>query len=69
MAFVGVLAERHDVADRGLEFLFGELHLTGEGVEVANECGHDLAQARIGRPLEFLQHRLGDIFLVIDNHA
>ena len=35
---VGELAERIDVGGGGLEFLFGQLHLAGEIVQVADEA-------------------------------
>ena len=66
---VGVLAERHDVGHGGVKFLLGQLHLAGEVMQVANKGGHDLAQPRILDARVFAEHRLGDVFLVLDDHV
>ena len=47
MGFVRLLADRHDVGHGGLEFLLGQFHVAGKGMEVANKGCHDLAQTRI----------------------
>jgi hypothetical protein len=69
VVLVGVLAERDDVADRGLELLLGQLHLTGEIMQMADEGGHDLAKARVRRAGKLVQHRLRDILLAVDDHV
>jgi len=68
VVLVGMLAERIDVSGRRLKLLLGQLHFAGEIVKMANEGGHDLAKARIGRPLKLPQHRLGNVLLVADDH-
>ena len=51
------LAERHDVADRGLEFLLGQPHFAGEFVQVTDQGGMISRSARIFDALIFLEHR------------
>ena len=69
VALVGVLADRDEIADRGLELLLGEFHLAGEVVQVAHERRHDLLEPRVGRALQFGQYGFGDVFLVLDDHG
>ena len=68
VTFIGVLADRDEIADRGLEFLLGELHLAREVVQVAHEGGHDLLEPRVGGALQLRQHGGGDVFLIGDDH-
>src|SRR5262249_811242 len=68
VALGGLLAERHDVADRLLEFLFGQLYLPRELMQVPHECRHHLAEARIGCPRDLGEHRGGDVLLTVDDH-
>ena len=69
MGRVRMLAELDDVGHRLAELLLGELHLAREVVQVAHEGRHDLLEARIGRALQLGQHRLGDVFLLFDDHG
>ena len=47
VGLVGFLAERHDIGDGGLEFFLGQFHFAGKVMKMADQRGHDLAQARI----------------------
>ncbi len=64
-----VLADRHHVGEGGLEFFFRQLHLAHEVVQMPHEGGHDLAEARIARALQFREDRGGDVLLGLDDHA
>src|SRR5215831_7313574 len=68
MGLVGMLPQGDDVADRRLKFLLGQLHLAGKTVQVADERGQDLAQARIFGARNFAQYRFRDVFLVFNDH-
>jgi predicted nicotinamide N-methyase len=68
VALGGELADRHEVADRLLELVLGQLHLAGEAVQVAHEGRHDLAKAWIGRARDLGEHRRRDVFLAVDDH-
>ncbi len=57
------------IVHRLAELLLGQLHLAGEVVQVAHERRHDLAEARVGRALEFREHGFGDVFFGFDDHA
>src|SRR5262249_42933981 len=69
VGFVAVLAQRVHVGDGGVEFLLRELHLAHEIVQVPHERRHDLAKARIARALQLREHGLGDVLLILDDHA
>jgi hypothetical protein len=69
VGLVGVLAEPDDIADGGLELGLGQLHLAGEGMQVAHQRRHDLLEPGIGGALQLGQHRLGDVVLILDDHV
>ena len=53
---VALLAGRRQERDGALPFAFGQSVLAGEVVEVRDEAGHQLLQARIGRVGETIDH-------------
>ena len=68
---VGVAGQlAHLVQDRGgvAELVLGQAHLADEAVQVAHERDHDLAQARIRRPLHDGKSGLRHVFLTLDDH-
>jgi hypothetical protein len=58
---VGDVAGAREEVDRGEPLLLGELDLAGEGVQVAHQALHHLAQARVRRVLEARLDRLREV--------
>ena len=68
MRVVRGLADAVEHADAQLPFALGELGLADEGVHVAHEAGHHFAQPRAVGAVHGLQHGVGDLGLVVDDH-
>ncbi len=68
MAVRGELAELAHQGDRLVEFLLRQAHLGGEAMQVADQGLQDLLQARILRPIGFVQDRLRQLGFIIDDH-
>ncbi len=51
-----------------LEFLLGQMHIAREGMQVLDQRGNDLAQARVFDVLVGVHHDRCDILLALDDH-
>ena len=69
MEVVGGLADAVEEGDALVPFRFGELHVADEGVHVADEAGHDGAQAFVRGLGHGFQYGVGDLRLVVDDHG
>ncbi len=65
----GQLAEAGHQVDGLVELLLGQAHLAGESVQVPDQRLQDLLEPRIGRPMGLVEHRLGELDFVLDDHA
>ncbi len=66
---IGALADRIDDGAGLMEFLFGQLHLADERMQVLDQRRHHLAEARVGRTRDLGKHRLGDVVRTLDDHG
>jgi len=69
MVLIRVLADRHEIGHRGVEFLLSEPHLAGEFVQMTDQGGQDFPRTRIFGARIGAKHRLGNVLLVFDNHT
>ena len=68
VVFVGALADRVDEGGCGLKLLLGQLHLTREVMQMADEGRHDFAKSRIRRARELAQDCFCHVGLIFDDH-
>src|SRR3954463_7179526 len=69
VGLVARLAERDHIVQRGAVFFLRKLRVAHEAMHVANECSHDLPEARIRRALQLFQDGWRDVFLSFDDHG
>ena len=69
MGVGGVVAHFRDDGAGVLKFALGEAHVADESMQMGDEGGHDLAQARIGGALHDVKREFGKLFLVFDDHG
>ena len=69
MRGIGALAECRDIGAGLLEFGFGQLHVAREVMQMAHESRRDLAQARVAGAAHRLEHGVGHLLLIFDDHA